>query len=687
MDYPYDNESEFGYQLTQFITETGGLTFIVIPDNSKTRFLVSSMIKPFMNHYDIICLFVNSSNDMKTELYKHDVNGIAIEWNNSHEIDAEINPSIHVYFQAFTKPPIKDLFRLIQNVFANRNMKPKIKKMIINTKGFATGKYVHFVSFRFTMMVFGGFPIILAILPIIQVIIDDRESKMFSLMILNGCKEWIIWLSTFISCFIVSIPPTLFYDSILIKKTQFSESSISLYFMFSVIYIITLLFFLFFLIIILHKTGLINLIPIIIILLSLFAAFYIEITCINRNYRSTNIPMYFLSLLPFSLYQILSIHYFFIARIHNTITNWTYFNSYNWGFSFSKLLNRFICLFILYLTLFIIALNYEKIKKFIRRKSLKLFPPNKNNNNNNQDISLNVSCLSKTYNGISGSTEALKDITFSTKKGELSMIIGPNGAGKSTLINILSGIIPPSKGTIYFNGNLTNDFSFLQKNLGICFQENVFDEWLTVRENLEMFSKFRGLNRKELQNFMHTFCQSILLDKSFDTISKNISGGQKRKLCIALSVMSLPPLIIMDEPIAGVDTLSRIAIWNSISKIKDSIILATSHALDEAATLASKIMLIEHGKLRFIGSLEMMKQEYQCGYIMSVEPSQYCEDAYNFCNQIIPSSTLQGSKIWFPISDNIDIMLKAFDEAMPSLNIKYYSFTVEQIEDIVAREY
>ena len=686
LDYPYDNESELGYELTKFIKETGNLTFIVMPDNDKTRYLVNSIIKSFHGKFDIKSLFVNSSKVMKTELYKHDTNGIVIEWNNSDQIDAETNPSINVYYQAFTSPPTKDVFRLIKRVFANQQIKPRISSMVVNSKSYATGYYVYYTSFKFTVMIFAGLPILIAILPVIQVLMDDRESKMYSLMILHGCKEWQIWISTLFACIIVSIPPLLLYEWILIEKTLFSQSSQTLYFLFSFLYIIALVLYLFTFIIIMHNSSMVNFIPVFTFLLSLFCAFFIKDSTYPIYTKSMGIPFYILSLFPFSLYEIFAVHYYYTAMLHNSITDWSSFNEEIFLYSFSSLLSLFLLRIVLYFILFIIFLNLDKIKKFIRRKSISLLKNNQNEVEDSPDTSLRVSSLSKIYHGISKPTHALDNISFSTMKGELLMIIGPNGAGKSTLINILSGIIPPSTGTLYFQGKVvSNDFSIIQKHIGICFQENVFDEWQTVRENLEMFSKFRRITQNELQDFMDTFCQAIALDNSFDIISKNVSGGQKRKLCIALSVMTLPPLIIMDEPIAGVDSLSRIAIWDAISKIKDSTIIATSHALDEAATLASRIMLIEHGKINFLGSIEQMKKDYHCGYIMSVEPSQYSEDAYNFCKKFIPSSTMQGTKIWFPITDDIDEMLEAFDKIMPSLNIQYYSFTVEQIEDIVTR--
>ena len=683
---PLNLSQHVGTNLINYIEQSGNMTFVVFPTNPQTRSLVKKIIGSLEKQYGISATFVNSKEEMKKEIYKHDLNGIAIEWENSQSIRQSRSPIINVYYQAFTKPPTDDVFRLIRKVFSFDNSRPVLTSMAVNTQEFSTSFYKFNVSLILTLSIFGVMPLFFSIMPYVQLIIDDRSSKMHSLMNLMGCKESTIWIATFVISLLVSFPPNLFYAYLALKKTILRFSSFTLYLHLISLHTVSHIIFLFFLLNLIQKESITRLISIFIFLFSIFNSFIVREVFFIPHTNPSSILLVFETLFPTTLFQLAVTEYYTTSKnVASLQLSWKYYDFPNRYLSFRQITHIYFIQIVVYLILLILA------NKFVPRKYGKSKKSSKTHEiTNNYDTTFSISNVKKVYNCISGKVVALNDLSFSAKKGELLMIIGPNGAGKSTLVNILSGILKPTSGTLcLMEKTVTSDFTIIQDYLGLCLQENVFDELLTVRENLEMFASFRNVSKQELENFINTFCDEIILTKSMNCITKTISGGQKRKLCISMALLGHPQLIIMDEPIAGVDALSRIAIWNALSKIKDSTIIATSHALDEASTMASRVMLVEKGSLTFIGSSEEMKEQFNCGYLMSFESSREVDisDLYQFCKTIIPECEQRRNKIWFPVNDNIDRFLYAFDEKMKDFGISSYSFIIEQLEDVVAEKY
>jgi ABC-type Na+ transport system ATPase subunit NatA len=173
------------------------------------------------------------------------------------------------------------------------------------------------------------------------------------------------------------------------------------------------------------------------------------------------------------------------------------------------------------------------------------------------------------------------------------VVIGPNGAGKSTMMNILSGALEPSEGTLsIMGGEPTTRFKTIQKYLGVCFQENVLIPLLTMREHLLLFGAFRGVDAAELESAIDFFADTLQLREMMTNRARDLSGGQKRKLCISLSLLGNPPIVIMDEPTAGVDVQARQLIWKTISALKDTTTIVTSHALEEAEAVSSRLFIV-----------------------------------------------------------------------------------------------
>ncbi|KAI2474174.1 ATP binding cassette (ABC) protein subfamily A member, partial [Diabrotica virgifera virgifera] len=215
---------------------------------------------------------------------------------------------------------------------------------------------------------------------------------------------------------------------------------------------------------------------------------------------------------------------------------------------------------------------------------------------------------------------ALDGINLSIYEGQITAILGHNGAGKTTLFNILTGLSSPSSGRAFIYGRdvrNTNDMNKIRKMTGICPQHDILFDNLTPREHLEFFAEIKGIpNIKAAVN--RTIRQIDLVDK-IDTKSKDLSGGQKRKLSVGIALIGDPKIIILDEPTSGVDPYSRRQLWNVLQEMRgNKLILLTTHFMDEADILADRKAVISKGKVRCVGSSLFLKNKFGVGYHLTL---------------------------------------------------------------------
>ena len=198
-----------------------------------------------------------------------------------------------------------------------------------------------------------------------------------------------------------------------------------------------------------------------------------------------------------------------------------------------------------------------------------------------------------------GKLEALKGIDLTIEEGEFFGLLGPNGAGKSTLINILAGLTKPSSGSIKVMGyDVTQDYQYARRSLGIVPQELVFDPFFNVREMLRFQAGYFGKGR-ENDDWIDEVIEELDLKDKANTNMRMLSGGMKRRALIAQALVHKPPVIVLDEPTAGVDVELRKRLWQFIKKLnqKGHTIVLTTHYLEEAETLCSRIGMMDHGKI------------------------------------------------------------------------------------------
>lgn len=198
-----------------------------------------------------------------------------------------------------------------------------------------------------------------------------------------------------------------------------------------------------------------------------------------------------------------------------------------------------------------------------------------------------------------GSLQALKGIDLTVKQGEFFGLLGPNGAGKSTLINILAGLLRPSAGNAAIMGHdVVTDYQAARQALGVVPQELVFDPFFNVREMLRFQAGYFGRG-KENDAWVDEIIESLGLTDKAHTNMRRLSGGMKRRALIAQALAHRPPVIVLDEPTAGVDVELRQLMWAFIKKLNKEghTIILTTHYLEEAEELCSRVAMMKQGEI------------------------------------------------------------------------------------------
>jgi ABC-2 type transport system ATP-binding protein len=209
---------------------------------------------------------------------------------------------------------------------------------------------------------------------------------------------------------------------------------------------------------------------------------------------------------------------------------------------------------------------------------------------------IEVSGLEYSY----GSFKAVDDISFNVKGGEIFSFLGPNGAGKSTVINILITLLPLQGGHVRVAGrDLATQPEQVRRSIGIVFQDETLDRDLTVWETLEFHGRLYALPKNERRERIEEMIKLVELEDKRNTRTRNLSGGMKRRLEIARGLMTRPDVLFLDEPTIGLDTQTRIRLWDYIKKVNESgtTIFLTTHYMDEADQVSDWINIIDHGKI------------------------------------------------------------------------------------------
>ena len=277
---------------------------------------------------------------------------------------------------------------------------------------------------------------------------------------------------------------------------------------------------------------------------------------------------------------------------------------------------------------------------------------------------------------------------------EIFCLLGHNGAGKSTLINMISGIFDPTVGDILLNGkSLVTDKSYLYNNIGLCQQENIFFDYLTVQEHLEYMCKIKGskINLEEIQDLVNKI---DLVQKQY-ALCNTLSGGQKRKLCIALALIGNSKIILLDEPTSGMDVMARRALWEFLKNYKkDKIILLTTHFLDEAEYLGDRIGIMSDGHFLCSGTSSFLKSKYPCGFNINllvnskIFNEDYKQQFYNGLLKYEPNAEIKvASRGIFSINilsnnQHIEEIFDFIEQNKNNFGFEDYTVSSTSLEDV-----
>src|SRR5438270_8096289 len=206
--------------------------------------------------------------------------------------------------------------------------------------------------------------------------------------------------------------------------------------------------------------------------------------------------------------------------------------------------------------------------------------------------------VEKRFAGAKGEVQALDGVSFDIQPGEFFGLLGPNGAGKTTLISILAGLTRPSAGRVLVHGHdVQGQYGQARRQLGVVPQELVFDPFFTVREALRIQSGYFGVKNNDA--WINELLSSLGLADKADANMRQLSGGMKRRVLVAQALVHKPPVIVLDEPTAGVDVELRQTLWQFIAKLNKQghTVLLTTHYLEEAEALCSSIEMLKLGRV------------------------------------------------------------------------------------------
>ena len=200
-----------------------------------------------------------------------------------------------------------------------------------------------------------------------------------------------------------------------------------------------------------------------------------------------------------------------------------------------------------------------------------------------------------------GNFTAVDGVSFSVEEGEVFGLLGPNGAGKSTLIRMMTTLLDISAGTAIIEGaDVRKDPNRARRSMGVIPQAMTSDGDLTVWENLSIYSKLYGIPAADREKSIDELLELVDLNQWRDAPARNLSGGMRRRLEIARGLVHRPRIFFLDEPTTGLDPVSRVAVWEMITSIKQKrnlTVLITTHYMDEADRLCDRIAIVDHGKL------------------------------------------------------------------------------------------
>ncbi|MEM1312059.1 MAG: ABC transporter ATP-binding protein [Patescibacteria group bacterium] len=295
--------------------------------------------------------------------------------------------------------------------------------------------------------------------------------------------------------------------------------------------------------------------------------------------------------------------------------------------------------------------------------------------------------LSKRYR----SKLAVKDVSLDIKPGQVLALLGPNGAGKSTTIKMLTGTMKPTSGQILVDGVKYSHLPHsIKSQLGVMPQEIIIWDDLNILENLQYSATIYNLSQVDAKSRISALIEGLKLESEIKTLAKNLSGGYKRRLNLAVSIIHDPEVVFLDEPTPGIDVQSRILLTDYIKnlvKAKNHSVVLTDHYLEEAEKLADYVVIIDNGEIIAQGTVQELKAKYSKENLLQIhlQPSDVntYEQVLSYFQREFSQAQLTEGLISVSVSD----LSTSFDKALSIVkkhNLNLLNLNIKQptLEDI-----
>ncbi|KAJ3687005.1 hypothetical protein LUZ61_016169 [Rhynchospora tenuis] len=286
---------------------------------------------------------------------------------------------------------------------------------------------------------------------------------------------------------------------------------------------------------------------------------------------------------------------------------------------------------------------------------------------------------------------AVKGLSLALPRAQCFGMLGPTGAGKTTLLNMLTGFSSPTSGTAYIGGmDIRTDMNMIYYSMGVCPQHDLLWETLTAREHLSFYGKLKNLKDEELNQAIEETLKSVNLLGVIDKQAGQYSGGMKRRLSVAISLIGDPQVVYLDEPSTGLDPASRQFLWNAITQAKrDRAIILTTHSMEEAEYLSDRLGIFVDGSLQCIGTSQELKAKYGGLYVLTITAqANQDEDIESMVKEHFPkvrktyhisgTQKFEMPKKGVKISSVFDLM----EQAKKKLDITAWGLADTTLEDV-----
>jgi ABC-type multidrug transport system ATPase subunit len=318
-----------------------------------------------------------------------------------------------------------------------------------------------------------------------------------------------------------------------------------------------------------------------------------------------------------------------------------------------------------------------------------------------------VKNLRKVYKGKNREDDkiAVKQMNLRIGENELFGLLGPNGAGKTTLISMLIGLYPPDGGNAWVGGfSLIDDLEQVQLYMGVCPQFDILWPELTVLEHLLFYARLKGIPPKDERKVVDQAMNEVYLGKFKDLKSTQLSGGMRRRLSVAISLVGNPKIVFLDEPTTGLDPENRRQLWDILAKCKRGrAMVLTTHSMEEADVLCSRVAIVNDGVLRCIGPQVVLRGLYGGGYHLTVQTRTQKQTGYfdqgiiaednlnrvkNFVESVVPRANLltefNGNFVYLVPTDSCKVseVFSAFENNKKDVGISDWGISQSSLEDV-----